>query len=258
MVPEIKYYNFRPQTELALEFERRITEFSEYCAEDSYIVAKVVFDEGVYNADVSVRYHGGQIAVRCSSVDFSELTNDLLDKLYVQLRLWRERRFVEPFHIENDKEADGLSAVNSEPDSGKQSHTQSRALIVDDDPGSITVLQAILKKAGFATKAISDSFRAVKEMATMDYDLVILDWCMPYMDGGEIISHVESAVSKISEEERRPIPVITCSGLDKTKLRLPKSNFVHFIDHWDKALPFSSILTHAQHLLPTIKTMRAS
>jgi response regulator RpfG family c-di-GMP phosphodiesterase len=59
-------------------------------------------------------------------------------------------------------------------------------LIVDDEPGIRTLCKYILQKEGIACDEAEDGFKALAAMNAKSYDLVLLDWCMPGMNGLEV------------------------------------------------------------------------
>jgi CheY-like chemotaxis protein len=251
MTPEIRYEGFQPNEVDSRDVELKLREFSEFCAEGSYILAVFSFKEEKYEADISVRYRDGQIAVKSEGPEFHSVLKDSLNRLFEQLRLWRERRFVEPFQLEKDAESDSYSELSAGTQRWTDKHPH--VLIVDDDPGSVTLLDTIFRKAGCETKIVSDAYKAVNEMSTNRYGLIVLDWFLPYMDGGEVIQEAEKAWVDSGSGRDKPVPVITCSGMHKEKINLPQTEHFKFIDHWDKALPFSSIMNHAAQLIPAIE-----
>lgn len=68
-------------------------------------------------------------------------------------------------------------------------------LLVDDEPGMLETLDEILTAAGYAVTAVNDSERALNEIRSGGYDLVLMDIRMPDMNGTE-------AVRKLKQDER--------------------------------------------------------
>lgn len=60
-------------------------------------------------------------------------------------------------------------------------------LIVDDEPGNVTLLQAILQRAGYRrVKGLTDPAAALEAVKVSEPDLVLLDLNMPQIDGYEV------------------------------------------------------------------------
>ncbi|MGE8136377.1 response regulator transcription factor [Novosphingobium subterraneum] len=65
--------------------------------------------------------------------------------------------------------------------------TQGHVLLVDDEPALISVLQPVLKAAGYKVKIAGDGHSAISGVIAHDPDLVLLDLGLPDMDGKEVI-----------------------------------------------------------------------
>lgn len=60
-------------------------------------------------------------------------------------------------------------------------------LIVDDDPGSLRILQAILHDAGFAVRTTASPRAALRELKSHPPDLLLTDLRMPEMSGLDLL-----------------------------------------------------------------------
>jgi CheY-like chemotaxis protein len=58
-----------------------------------------------------------------------------------------------------------------------------RVMIVDDDAAIRALLVDVLRAEGYAVDAASDGLDALKELARVHPDLIVLDLMMPAMDG---------------------------------------------------------------------------
>ena len=77
-----------------------------------------------------------------------------------------------------------------------------RVLIVEDD-SEVRRLYAIgLNQRGFEVKLAANGAEAVERIQDEQPDVILLDWFMPLMDGGEVLSRVSSD----------GIPIIVISG----------------------------------------------
>jgi CheY-like chemotaxis protein len=80
-----------------------------------------------------------------------------------------------------------------------------RVLIVDDN-SDIRRLYAIgLNQRGFEVKLAANGAEALERIVDEKPDIVLLDWLMPLMDGGELLD-------RIGGRNERLIPVIVISG----------------------------------------------
>ena len=80
-----------------------------------------------------------------------------------------------------------------------------RILLVEDD-SDIRRLYAIgLNQRGFEVKLAANGAEAVERVRSDRPDVILLDWLMPLMDGGEVVQH-------LSEDDASSIPIIVSSG----------------------------------------------
>ena len=61
-----------------------------------------------------------------------------------------------------------------------------KALVVDDDPLILELLQAVLEFEGYTVVTASDGEQALRQWETEQPDLVLLDIGLPRMDGYEV------------------------------------------------------------------------
>lgn len=80
-----------------------------------------------------------------------------------------------------------------------------KILIVEDE-SDVRRLYAIgLNQRGFEVKLAANGAEAVERIANEKPDVILLDWIMPLMDGGEVLN-------KLSVDGNDPISVIVISG----------------------------------------------
>ena len=87
-----------------------------------------------------------------------------------------------------------------------------RVLIVDDE-SDVRRLYAIgLNQRGFEVKLAANGAEAVERIQDERPDVILLDWLMPLMDGGEVLSRVST----------NGIPIIVISGQPAPAERDPR------------------------------------
>jgi CheY-like chemotaxis protein len=80
-----------------------------------------------------------------------------------------------------------------------------RVLIVEDN-SDVRRLYAIgLNQRGFEVKLAANGAEAVERIQDERPDVILLDWLMPLMDGGEVLS-------RIAEDGSEAIPIVVISG----------------------------------------------
>ena len=94
-----------------------------------------------------------------------------------------------------------------------------RILAIDDDPEATGLLRRILEKKGYEVREENDSRRALQATREFRPDVVLLDFLMPSVHGGDV------AWQLASDPGLRKVKVIICSGVPSRELRakLPPS-----------------------------------
>ena len=80
------------------------------------------------------------------------------------------------------------------------------ALIVDDQPSALMLMRAILDRAGYHVVECSHGEKAIDELSTGHFDLVIMDLNLPDISGMEVLQSPELA----------PRPCVGCCPLNLT------------------------------------------
>lgn len=81
-------------------------------------------------------------------------------------------------------------------------------LIVDDEPQVLRLLELSLEQAGYQVSTAENGQEALKFIATVKPDLVIMDSVMPVMDGIEALKQLKN------NEATAAIPVILLTAKD--------------------------------------------
>jgi DNA-binding response OmpR family regulator len=81
---------------------------------------------------------------------------------------------------------------------------KNKILIVDDDPGLLTMLQLMLRLEGFDAIVCGEPKRVVDTMAREKPDLVLLDALMPDFDGIQVLKAIRARAL--------PTPVLLVTG----------------------------------------------
>ena len=98
-----------------------------------------------------------------------------------------------------------------------------KVLIVDDDPDILEAVQMILDSEGYDTNVTLDGHEAFTKAKHYNPDLIVLDYLLSGIDGGEICKKLKS------NKETQNIPVVMISAHPPAKEIAIQSGAVGFI-----------------------------
>lgn len=90
---------------------------------------------------------------------------------------------------------------------------QHRILIVDDVPELLLLLRKLVARMGYQVEIASGAAAALKILRETNIDLLLTDWSMPEMNGGELIAELKQT------DALRHIPTIVLTGHDTERER---------------------------------------
>lgn len=118
-----------------------------------------------------------------------------------------------------------------------------KILIIDDEPDNVSILERMLKFAGYSSvETITDSREAEKMYLNFLPDLVLLDLSMPHLDGFQVMKRFK----EIETDFYLPILVLSALDDDETLMKALASGARDFINK-----PFDSheVLARIRNLL---------
>lgn len=112
-----------------------------------------------------------------------------------------------------------------------------RILIAEDEPGISSFLKKGLDAAGYSTLVVEDGRTAASAARDRDFDLMILDLGLPYLDGQEVLTEVRA------RGERMPVIILTArSGVADTVAGLERGAD----DYMTKPFSFEELLARVK------------
>ncbi len=120
-----------------------------------------------------------------------------------------------------------------------------RVLLVDDEVSLIRPLNMIFHELNCNTLLAFDGQAFVERALRDKFDLIILDWSMPDLTGGEALNKIQAllSVKKHSQIKNFCIPVVIYSAMSLEKLSLPNCRNFQFVDHWKKPIKYRDLVT---------------
>lgn len=163
-----------------------------------------------------------------------------IKELYNRLRSWRTSRFGD--------DLSGPTKFTCKPN----------ILIIDDDPFSAKVLDSCFNYLGCSSKKIRNAKTAVEELTEnkVIYDLIVLDWTLKEMNGGELIELADFMIGPKTDEEKKmgiKRPVLAYSGMAKRGLPFHTYENFEIVQSIDKRAHFSDLVVHVRKIISDIK-----
>jgi signal transduction histidine kinase len=121
---------------------------------------------------------------------------------------------------------------------------QARILIIDDDVGTICLLQNVFNRTGFVNHmSISDSREATQRIFELQPDLILLDLNMPDVSGFDVLRQLRT---KLPPNTFLPVLVVTVESGPKAKRRALAAGATDFLQ---KPFDMSELLMRIRNLL---------
>ena len=89
-----------------------------------------------------------------------------------------------------------------------------RVLVVDDSPELLLLLRKLIARMGYQVEVAAGASEALEVLKSKTIDLLLTDWSMPGMNGGELIAELKKSVPTSS------IPTIVLTGHDTENERI--------------------------------------
>jgi CheY-like chemotaxis protein len=86
---------------------------------------------------------------------------------------------------------------------------QKKVLVVEDNLVNQQVLMIMLRHLGFNAEVVNDGLEAVEALQSKYYDLILMDWKMPRMDGLEATQRIRA----LSFETKPIIIAVTANAM---------------------------------------------
>lgn len=88
----------------------------------------------------------------------------------------------------------------------------SRVLVAEDNPVHRSLVRTLLEQMGCEVEAVSDGHEAVESFSSENYDLILMDWRMPRLDGVTATKRIRQAELDRSPEGERRVPIVALTA----------------------------------------------
>lgn len=122
-----------------------------------------------------------------------------------------------------------------------------RVLLIDDDMEMGEIVKNSLKfRFNCRVDVASDPFEAMNTMTENFYDLIILDWRLPALTGGQTLKELEKGFyfepGLPVQWDRQRVPVIVFSAAEKAQCQLEKTKHFDCVGFISKKQSLNSIV----------------
>ena len=152
-------------------------------------------------------------------------------------RLYREHAL--PNRIRLEEDSDQIVCMNEDL-------TDSRILIIEDNPSNVDQLEQLLELNGYEHyTSLTDSRQAEGALESFDPDVILLDLHMPYVDGFEVLKMIRRS---LSDGDFLPVIVLTADINPESRERALKLGAMDFLN---KPYDFTETILRITNLLRT-------
>lgn len=232
---DILFEGMPPNPKVEFMIRTKLAKVVDTCPDNSFIQTKVKDLGSRFAVEILVRHVLGQFLAYSEERTLGESVNLSAAQMYEQIKAWRETRYLEP-----EKPAGSL-----------------KVLIVDDDPISVKMIQSILAQSGCETVVVDNGQDAVDELFEHAYDLIVLDWMMPSMNGLQTIRMLdETADLSATGIQNKKVPVLIFSASPRSQIVFPKSKTFRKIGYMQKSSTYDSIRKTTDQFLENLRKMK--
>lgn len=232
---DILFEGMPPNPKVEFMIRTKLSKVVDMCPDNSFIQTRVKDLGSRFAVEILVRHVLGQFLAYCEERTLGESVNLSAAQMYEQIKAWRETR-----NIDTSKPEGGL-----------------KVLIVDDDPISVKMIESILGQSGCETVVVDNGQDAVDELFEHAYDLIVLDWMMPSMNGLQTIKMLdETADLSATGIQNKKVPVLIFSASPRSQIVFPKSKTFRKIGYLQKTSTYDTIRKTTDMFLDNLRKMK--
>jgi CheY-like chemotaxis protein len=232
---DILFEGMAPNPKVEFMIRTRLEKIVDMSPDNSFIQARVKDLGSRFGVEILVRHVMGQFLAYCEERTLGESVNVAATQMYEQIKAWRETRDLDTGRVE----------------------APFKVLIVDDDPISVKLIETCFTQRGCETHVVENGQDAVDEIFEHAYDLIVLDWNMPSMNGLQTIRMLdETADLSATGIQNKKVPVLIYSASPRSQIVFPKSKTFRKIGYLQKTSAYDSIRRTTDSFLNSLKRIK--
>lgn len=130
-----------------------------------------------------------------------------------------------------------------------------RVLIIDDDKDWAELLASKFSQTGAYAETANDPYEALNQLSEHHFDLIVLDWELPDLSGGETLKQADrnAMIDPVASEQwtMKKTPVVIISAHKARECRTNKNNTYRVVSYMNKRQPMTNIIKHLFEILNT-------
>ncbi len=143
----------------------------------------------------------------------------------------------------------------------KMSKKTKKILMIEDDKDMVAVVTKALKmKYSCVIDVAQDPYEAMNLMTEKFYDLIILDWQLPGLNGTDTLVETEKGLrlepSLPIQWDTKKVPVVIFSASQKNKCHPRRTKHFDYVGYISKTQPLSVIIDSFGEYIEDEKTVR--
>lgn len=232
---DILFEGMAPNEKIEYMIRTKLAKIGDSCPDNAFIQARVKDLGSRFAVEILIRHVLGQFLSYCEERTLGESVNLAVSQMCQQIKSWRENR-----HLDSSVTESGF-----------------KVLIVDDDPISVKMISSILAQRGCETVVVENGQDAVDEIFEHPYDLIVLDWNMPQMNGLQTIKMFdETADLSSSGIQNKKVPVLIYSASPRSQIVFPKSKTFRKIGYLQKTSTYETLRKTTDLFLGNLKKIK--
>ena len=248
----IEYSDILPTQFLSEKINGLLNEFLLFCPDQSKIRTSFNWDLEQWNVTTEVNHNLKSFYAEAIKINPFDALKDAIEKLKTEIRDWRKDRYGSDATYSRD-----LKVVKGH---GQHADSKIKVLLIDDDPITVKLIESCFRQQGCDTMIATNGVDAVRMFENMNYDLIVLDWIMPDLNGEEVIKQGEQNInhSMVSGEDFVKIPVLTYSAHGYQDINFPETTHFTQLGHIKKTTTYKRLRNKTNVIVNRVKKLKYS